>query len=112
MYAGYLSSSFAFRHHKMAHFLWQLFADDRQRRRTMRDHENSPPGWQHMADDVRDRVRFSSPWWSLDHQAIRLFEATDNFNLFIVKGLWKEKIAVVRIDGFLVKFDSQSIGSC
>ena len=53
----------------------------------MRDDEDTPSRRQHVAYDVRDGVGFSSTRRALHHETIRLFEAADDLNLFVVERL-------------------------
>ncbi len=56
----------------------------------MRDDEDPPPRRQHVAYDVSDGMRFSSTRRALHYETIRLFEAADDFNLFVVERLRKK----------------------
>ena len=68
----------------------------------MRHHQDSLAGRKHMADDVRDRVGLARSWWPLDDHAVRIFQAPDNRDLVLVKGLRKEQVTVILIEFRLI----------
>src|ERR1700734_3760757 len=71
----------------------------------MRDDQDAATGCEHMADDIRDRMRLAGSGRSLDHEPLGLLKASNDFDLVVVESLWEEQVALIRIDWL---FDRQA----
>ena len=65
----------------------------------MRADQDAATGCEHMADDIRDRMRLAGSGRSLNHEPLGLLKASNDLDLVVVESLWEEQVALIRIDG-------------
>jgi hypothetical protein len=63
-----------------------------------------------VANDVRDSVSLSGARWALNNETVRLLQAANDFNLFVVERLGKKQVAMIRINRDVIFIQFNMIG--